>query len=84
MVSKSEIALDNYRLWIRAALSLLLLGIFCTLLILIFFVELPDSMETLSSVLLGALVGNLTSTLSYWFDSTEHAGVVQNGNGNGL
>jgi len=30
------------------------------------------SCEITSATLLGALVGNLTSTLSYWFDSTEH------------
>lgn len=58
---------------IRAILSVMLLSIFCVLLVLIFFVELPESMETLSSVLLGALVGNLTSCLGYWFDSTESA-----------
>ena len=58
---------------IRAILSVMLLSIFCVLLVLIFFVELPGSMETLSSVLLGALVGNLTSCLGYWFDSTESA-----------
>ena len=55
-----------------AALSMILLCIFCVLLILIFYVELPPSMETMSATLLGALVGNLTSTLSYWFDSTEN------------
>lgn len=64
--------LDRPRLYIRALLSVMLLGIFCTLLILIFYVELPKSMETLSSVLLGGLVSSITSTLSYWFDSTEH------------
>ncbi len=64
--------LVNRRLIIRAALSMILLCIFCVLLILIFYVELPPSMETMSATLLGALVGNLTSTLSYWFDSTEN------------
>ena len=64
--------LINRRLIIRAALSMILLCTFCVLLILIFYVELPPSMETMSATLLGALVGNLTSTLSYWFDSTEN------------
>ena len=64
--------MESQRLWIRAGLSFMLLIIFCTLLILIFYVELPPSAEITSATLLGALVGNLTSTLSYWFDSTEH------------
>jgi uncharacterized transporter YbjL len=64
--------MDRERLFIRAGLSACLLIIFCVLLILIFFVELPSSAEITSATLLGALVGNLTSTLSYWFDSTEH------------
>ena len=64
--------MENHRLWIRAGLSFILLLIFSTLLILIFYVELPASAEITSATLLGALVGNLTSTLSYWFDSTEH------------
>lgn len=64
--------MDRERLLIRAGLSACLLIIFCVLLILIFFVELPTSAEITSATLLGALVGNLTSTLSYWFDSTEH------------
>jgi O-antigen/teichoic acid export membrane protein len=65
--------MDKDRLYIRAGLSFLLLLIFCVLLILIFYVELPSSAEITSATLLGALVGNLTSTLSYWFDSTEHS-----------
>jgi O-antigen/teichoic acid export membrane protein len=65
--------MDRDRLYIRAGLSFLLLLIFCVLLILIFYVELPSSAEITSATLLGALVGNLTSTLSYWFDSTEHS-----------
>ena len=70
------------RLLVRAILSVMLLAIFCVLLILIFYVELPSSMETLSSVLLGALVGNLTSCLGYWFDSTESADrITSTGNG---
>lgn len=64
---------DLRRLVIRSVLSLMLLGIFCILLILIFYVELPVSMETMAATLLGALVGNLTSVLSFWFDSTESA-----------
>ena len=65
-------SMQTRRLFIRAFLSLLILSIFCVLLILIFFVELPQTMETMSATLLGALVGNLTTTLSYWFDSTEN------------
>ena len=65
--------MDKDRLYIRAGLSFLLLLIFCVLLILIFYVELPSSAEITSATLLGALVGNLTSTLSFWFDSTEHS-----------
>tara|TARA_Y100001951_G_C11209877_1_gene222328 strand:+ start:272 stop:553 length:282 start_codon:yes stop_codon:yes gene_type:complete len=80
---------DTKRLLIRAMLSLTLLGIFCVLLILMFYVELPTTMETMAATLLGALVGNLTSTLSFWFDSTESADhhvksltdVVNNNNG---
>ena len=43
--------LINRRLIIRAALSMILLCIFCVLLILIFYVELPPSMETMSATL---------------------------------
>ena len=80
---KSKINQDAHnRLLVRAILSVMLLAIFCVLLVLICYVELPSSMETLSSVLLGALVGNLTSCLGYWFDSTESADrITSNGNG---
>ena len=57
--------------YVRAVLSILLLGIFCVLLVLIFYAELPASMETIAATLLGALVGNLTSVLSFWFDGTQ-------------
>ena len=79
--------IQSRRLFIRAGLSIVILTIFCVLLILIFYVELPASMETMSATLLGALVGNLTTTLSYWFDSTEndnHHRQNANGNGNGV
>ena len=77
---------DTKRLFIRALLSIILLSIFCVLLILMFYVELPASMETMAATLLGALVGNLTATLSFWFDSTESAdkhlnNLTTNGNG---
>ena len=66
-------SLNKHRLYIRGVLSVMLLGIFCTLLTLIFFVPIPQETETLSSVLLGGLVSSLTSVLSWWFDSTESA-----------
>ena len=72
MIDEFDKKILNRRLVIRAVLSMTILSIFCVLLILIFYVELPPSMETMSATLLGALVGNLTTTLSYWFDSTEN------------
>ena len=70
---KENGSLNKHRLYIRGILSVMLLGIFCTLLTLIFFVPIPQETETLSSVLLGGLVSSLTSVLSWWFDSPESA-----------
>ncbi len=70
---KENGSLNKHRLYIRGILSVMLLGIFCSLLVLIFYVPIPQESETLSSVLLGGLVSSLTSVLSWWFDSTESA-----------
>jgi hypothetical protein len=59
------------KLAVRAALTLVLMAIFLTNLLLIFMVEIPESMQTISSVIVGASATQLSQTVGYWFDSTE-------------
>ena len=47
------------------------MGIFFTNLVLIFLVEVPDTMQTISSVIVGASAAQLSQCVGYWFDSTE-------------
>ena len=61
----------NAKLVVRATLTLVLMGIFLTNLILIFMVEIAESMQTISSVIVGASATQLSQTVGYWFDSTE-------------
>ena len=61
----------NSKLAVRAALTLVLMGIFLTNLVLIFTVQIPESMQTSSSVIVGASATQLSQTVGYWFDSTE-------------
>ena len=44
----------NLKLIVRATLTLVLMGIFLTNLVLIFTVQIPESMQTISSVIVGA------------------------------
>jgi hypothetical protein len=59
------------KLAVRAALTLVLMAIFLTNLLLIFMVEIPESMQTISSVIVGASAAQLSQCVGYWFDSTE-------------
>jgi|5B_taG_2_1085324.scaffolds.fasta_scaffold13593_3 hypothetical protein len=59
------------KLAVRALLTLVLMAIFLTNLLLIFMVEIPESMQTISSVIVGASATQLSQTVGYWFDSTE-------------
>ena len=61
----------NSKLAVRAALTLVLMGIFLTNLVLIFTVQIPESMQTISSVIVGASETQLSQPVGYWFDSTE-------------
>ena len=61
----------NLKLIVRATLTLVLMGIFLTNLVLIFTVQIPESMQTISSVIVGASATQLSQTVGYWFDSTE-------------
>ena len=61
----------NPKLAVRALLTLVLMAIFLTNLLLIFMVEIPESMQTISSVIVGASATQLSQTVGYWFDSTE-------------
>ena len=61
----------NAKLVVRALLTLVLMAIFMTNLLLIFMVEIPESMQTISSVIVGASATQLSQTVGYWFDSTE-------------
>ncbi len=61
----------NAKLVVRALLTLVLMAIFLTNLLLIFMVEIPESMQTISSVIVGASATQLSQTVGYWFDSTE-------------
>lgn len=59
------------KLAVRAVLTLVLMAIFLTNLLLIFMVQIPESMQTISSVIVGASATQLSQTVGYWFDSTE-------------
>tara|TARA_R100000664_G_C2702998_1_gene102632 strand:+ start:320 stop:532 length:213 start_codon:yes stop_codon:yes gene_type:complete len=59
------------KLAVRATLTLVLMAIFLTNLLLIFMVEIPESMQTISSVIVGASAAQLSQCVGYWFDSTE-------------
>ena len=59
------------KLAVRAILTLVLMAIFLTNLLLIFMVQIPESMQTISSVIVGASATQLSQTVGYWFDSTE-------------
>ena len=61
----------NAKLVVRALLTLVLMAIFMTNLLLIFMVEIPESMQTISSVIVGASATQLSQTVGYWFDSPE-------------
>ena len=61
----------NAKLVVPALLTLVLMAIFMTNLLLIFMVEIPESMQTISSVIVGASATQLSQTVGYWFDSTE-------------
>jgi hypothetical protein len=53
------------KLAVRAALTLVLMAIFLTNLLLIFMVEIPESMQTISSVIVGASAAQLSQCVGY-------------------
>jgi hypothetical protein len=59
------------KIYARLILTLCLMGIFFTNLVLIFLVEIADTMQTISSVIVGASAAQLSQCVGYWFDSTE-------------
>ena len=62
---------DTKRLYIKATLAITILFIFGILLMLIFFVEIPAAMETLSATMLGGLISTVHAVVSHFFDSTD-------------
>jgi hypothetical protein len=71
------------RLYIKAALGTLVLSIFGILLVLIFFVEIPSAMETLTATMLGGLISTVHGVISHFFDSTDAEERRLNGHSNG-
>ena len=64
---------ETKRLYIKFTLAVLVLTVFGALLILIFYVEVPSSMETLCATMLGGLISTVHAVISHFFDSTYHA-----------
>lgn len=64
---------ETKRLYIKFTLAVLVLTVFGALLILIFYVEVPSSMETLCATMLGGLISTVHAVISHFFDSTDHA-----------
>ncbi len=64
---------ETKRLYIKFTLACLVLTVFGALLILIFYVEVPSSMETLCATMLGGLISTVHAVISHFFDSTDHA-----------
>jgi len=64
---------ETKRLYIKALLAVIVLTIFGALLILIFYVEVPSSMETLCATMLGGLISTVHAVTSHFFDSTDQA-----------
>ena len=71
------------RLYIKAALATLVLSIFGILLVLIFFVQIPSAMETLTATMLGGLISTVHGVISHFFDSTDAEERRLNGQSNG-
>ena len=72
MLSQEE-KLVRYRLLIRFALAVLVLIVFSTLLILVFFKSIDPAMETVAATLLGGMISVVHAVISFFFDSTEHS-----------
>ena len=70
-ISIRESDFDIKRLYIKATLAITILFIFGILLMLIFFVEIPETMETLSATMLGGLISTVHAVVSHFFDSTD-------------
>ena len=61
----------NAKLFVRMFLTILLMAIFSLNLLLIFLIEIPESMQTISSVIVGSTGSMMVQSVGYWFDSTE-------------
>ncbi len=75
---------DHLRLYIKAGLGTLVLTIFGVLLVLIFFVEVPPAMETLTATMLGGLISTVHGVVSHFFDSTDAEERRENGKNNNV
>ena len=62
---------SNAKLFVRMFLTILLMLIFTLNLLCVFMVEIPESMQTISSVIVGATGSMMVQAIGYWFDSTE-------------
>ena len=69
---------SNAKLFVRMFLTILLMLIFTLNLLCVFMVQIPESMQTISSVIVGATGSMMVQAVGYWFDSTE-ANDSQNG-----
>ena len=62
---------SNAKLFVRMFLTILLMLIFTLNLLCVFMVQIPESMQTISSVIVGATGSMMVQAVGYWFDSTE-------------
>ena len=69
---------SNAKLFVSMFLTILLMLIFTLNLLCVFMVQIPESMQTISSVIVGATGSMMVQAVGYWFDSTE-ANASQNG-----
>ena len=67
-------ALENRKLlhfWARFIISVAQSITFCVLILLLFYSEIPQASRDLVNILIGAFVGSLTSSLSYFFKASD-------------
>ena len=78
MKPNEKLMKSNAKLFVRMFLTILLMLIFTLNLLCVFMVQIPESMQTISSVIVGATGSMMVQAVGYWFDSTE-ANDSQNG-----
>jgi len=67
-------ALENRKLlhfWARFIISIAQAITFCVLILLLFYSEIPQASRDLVNILIGAFVGGLNSSLSYFFKTSD-------------